>query len=69
MSDAECSDIYMEGANFPIQPTMQCAGGRGTAACNGDSGGPLVCRGDDGRWYQVGWNGFSNDPSRYRQEL
>ena len=45
-------DIYLEEANFQIQPTMQCAGGEGKTSCNGDSGGPLVCE-NDGTWYQV----------------
>ena len=62
LSDADCSRIYEEGADFTTQPTMQCAGGcsewpetcpEGRAACNGDSGGPLVCQGEVGRWYQV----------------
>lgn len=45
-------DIYLEEANFQIQPTMQCAGGEGRTSCNGDSGGPLVCE-NGGTWYQV----------------
>ena len=52
VSDEECAEIYLEGANYPIQPTMQCAGGDGHTACNGDSGGPLVCY-REGLWYQV----------------
>ena len=27
VDDKSCQEIYMEGANFEIQPTMQCAGG------------------------------------------
>ena len=43
-----------EGADFAIQPMMQCAGGDGHTSCNGDSGGPLVCYSDqDSSWYQV----------------
>ena len=52
VSDQSCQTIYLEGANFEIQPTMQCAGGEGRTSCNGDSGGPLVCE-KDGTWYQV----------------
>ena len=52
MKDEQCKKIYLEGANFEIQPTMQCAGGEGLTSCNGDSGGPLVCKKDD-TWYQV----------------
>ena len=52
VSDQSCQTIYLEGANFEIQPTMQCAGGEGRTSCNGDSGGPLVCE-KDGIWYQV----------------
>ena len=52
VDDQTCKDIYIEGANFEIQPTMQCAGGKGRTSCNGDSGGPLVCKKDD-TWYQV----------------
>ena len=44
----------IEGANFEIQPTMQCAGGDDKTSCNGDSGGPLVCKKEeDGKYYQV----------------
>lgn len=52
VDDQSCQDIYMEGANFEIQPKMQCAGGEGRTSCNGDSGGPLVCKKDD-KYYQV----------------
>lgn len=52
VDDTSCQNIYMEGANFEIQPTMQCAGGNGKTSCNGDSGGPLVCKKDD-KYYQV----------------
>ena len=52
-------DIYLEEANFQIQPTMQCAGGEGKTSCNGDSGGPLVCE-NGGTWYQVTDGVFSN---------
>ena len=29
VSDDQCHDIYLEGAGFTIQETMQCAGGDG----------------------------------------
>jgi len=61
LSDAECSEIYEEGADFSIQPTMQCAGGDGHTACNGDSGGPLVCLVEE-KWYQVGIVSFGPHP-------
>ena len=53
VTDTDCESIYLEGAGFTIQDTMQCAGGDGHTACNGDSGGPMVCQGEDGYWYQV----------------
>ena len=54
LEDDECSRIYLEGAGFHIQETMQCAGGDGHTSCNGDSGGPLVCFNDEDQvWYQV----------------
>jgi len=62
ISDAECAQIYLEGAGFTIQPTMQCAGGKGKSACNGDSGGPLVCQGEDNKWYQAGIVSFGPSP-------
>jgi len=62
ISDEECAQIYLEGAGFTIQPTMQCAGGMGKSACNGDSGGPLVCQGEDGKWYQAGIVSFGPSP-------
>ena len=61
LDDETCSDIYLEGADFNIQPTMQCAGGDGHTSCNGDSGGPLVCE-KDGRWFQVGIVSFGPAP-------
>ena len=60
--DAQCQQIYLEGAGFSIQDTMQCAGGDGHTACNGDSGGPLVCRLEDGYWYQMGLVSFGPAP-------
>jgi len=42
----------LDGAEFEIQPSMQCAGGAGQTSCNGDSGGPLVCKREN-KWYQV----------------
>ena len=62
VEDSECQQIYMEGAAFTIQETMQCAGGDGHTACNGDSGGPLVCRLEDNYWYQVGLVSFGPAP-------
>ena len=54
LEDAECARIYLDGAGFTIQETMQCAGGDGHTSCNGDSGGPLVCYNEeDQSWYQV----------------
>ena len=53
--------IYLEGANFEIQPTMQCAGGEDKTSCNGDSGGPLVCK-KENKWYQVGIVSFGPSP-------
>jgi len=61
VDDATCSQVYLEGAGFNIQSTMQCAGGAGETSCNGDSGGPLVCE-VDGRWYQVGIVSFGPSP-------
>ena len=52
VDDTSCEEIYLEGAGFTIQPSMQCAGGNGKTSCNGDSGGPLVCK-KDGQWFQV----------------
>ncbi len=52
VDDETCANIYLEGANFDIQPTMQCAGGQDKTSCNGDSGGPLVCKKDE-TFYQV----------------
>ena len=62
VEERECEEIYLEGAGFTIQETMQCAGGDGRTACNGDSGGPLVCRLEDGFWYQVGLVSFGPAP-------
>ena len=57
VADEECRIIYLEGADFSIQETMQCAGGDGHTSCNGDSGGPLVCYKDaEQTWYQAGSN-------------
>jgi len=61
VADQDCQDIYLEEANFQIQPTMQCAGGEGKTSCNGDSGGPLVCE-NSGTWYQVGIVSFGPSP-------
>ena len=55
VDDTSCEEIYLEGAGFTIQPSMQCAGGNGKTSCNGDSGGPLVCKKDE-LWYQVSQN-------------
>lgn len=52
VDDPTCEKIYLEGADFEIQPTMQCAGGAGQTSCNGDSGGPLVCK-KDNKWFQA----------------
>ena len=64
VDDKSCKTIYLEGANFDIQPKMQCAGGEGRTSCNGDSGGPLVCKSLEGdRWFQVvnfTFNGLGN---------
>lgn len=72
MTDADCARIYLEGADFPTQDTMECAGGchnwpdacdeEGRAGCNGDSGGPLVCQAEDGKWYQNGIVSFGPKP-------
>lgn len=62
VSDDQCHDIYLEGAGFTIQETMQCAGGDGHTGCNGDSGGPLVCQLEDGHWYQAGIVSFGPSP-------
>lgn len=57
VADEECRIIYLEGADFSIQETMQCAGGDGHTSCNGDSGGPLVCYKEaEQTWFQAGSN-------------
>ena len=61
VADRDCRDIYLEGAGFTVQETMQCAGGDGHTSCNGDSGGPLVCW-DGERWYQTGIVSFGPAP-------
>ena len=52
VDDKSCQEIYLEGAGFQIQSSMQCAGGNGKTSCNGDSGGPLVCKKGE-QWFQV----------------
>ena len=52
IDDVSCQEIYLDGADFDIQPSMQCAGGDGKTACTGDSGGPLVCKNGE-QWFQV----------------
>ena len=52
IDDISCQEIYLDGADFDIQPSMQCAGGDGKTACTGDSGGPLVCKNGE-QWFQV----------------
>lgn len=61
VDDSTCRQIYLEGADFEIQDTMQCAGGDGKTSCNGDSGGPLVCKKGD-QWFQVGIVSFGPSP-------
>jgi len=61
VDDASCEKIYLEGADFEIQETMQCAGGSGKTSCVGDSGSPLVCQKGD-QWYQVGVVSFGPSP-------
>jgi len=61
LDDDTCADVYLEGAGFVTQDTMQCAGGDGHTSCNGDSGGPLVCQVDD-TWFQVGIVSFGPSP-------
>ena len=46
VDDVTCSVIYLVGAEFITQSTMQCAGGDGHTSCKGESGGPLVCEKD-----------------------